>query len=42
MGISSELEEIIHGQTVTIRETDYRVIGIQPDGQGMTTLILAI
>lgn len=41
MGLSSDLENVVHDSTIEIREITYRVIGIQPDGQGMTTLILA-
>jgi hypothetical protein len=41
MGLTSDLEDVVHDSTIEIREITYRVIGIQPDGQGMTVLILA-
>jgi len=41
IGLSSDLENVTHDTTIEIRGVTYRIIGIHPDGQGMTTLIVA-
>ncbi len=40
-GLTSDLENLVHENTVEIRGVTYRIVGVQPDGQGMTVLILA-
>jgi len=40
IGLSSDLEGVEHETTIEIRGVTYRIVGIHPDGQGMTTLIL--
>ena len=32
----------VQGNTITIAGTDYRVRGVQPDGTGITTLVLEL
>jgi hypothetical protein len=39
---SSDVEETIHGDTLEIREVTYSIIGIHPDGTGITNLILSV
>lgn len=39
---SSDVEETIHGDTLEIREVIYSIIGIHPDGTGITNLILSL
>ncbi len=51
MGIESSLPQVtvktsdvasaVHGQTMTINSVVYQIIGIQPDGTGMTTILLS-
>ncbi len=36
----SEVSSIDHGDALTIKSTSYEVVGIHPDGTGVTTLIL--
>ena len=38
--LSSDVTGIDHGDTFTIAGTTYNVVGIQPDGQGMTEVLL--
>lgn len=38
---TTDVEELSHGATVEIRGIIYKVVGIQPDGTGFTTLILS-
>ena len=40
-GLTSDLEELEHEDTIEIREVVYTIKGIHPDGQGLTTLVLA-
>lgn len=35
-----DVSSVVHGSTVIISGTTYKVSGIQPDGQGLTTLYL--
>lgn len=37
---SADIVGVVHGDTVTIGSDTYKVRGIQPDGTGMTRLIL--
>jgi len=39
---SSDITGIAHGDTVTVGSDSYKVRGIQPDGTGMTKLILEL
>jgi hypothetical protein len=39
--IDSDVATVAHGTTLTIASLAYKIIGIQPDGQGCTTLILS-
>jgi hypothetical protein len=41
MAKSTDVENEVHGNTITIRGTIYMIVGIQPDGTGMTNLILS-
>jgi hypothetical protein len=36
----SDLESVAHGNILTLNSIDYKVAGIQPDGTGLTSLIL--
>ena len=36
----SEVSSIAHGDAVTLKATSYKVAGIQPDGTGLTSLVL--
>ena len=38
---SADIIGVQHGDTLAISGTTYNIIGIQPDGTGMTTLILS-
>jgi hypothetical protein len=38
---SCDVEDLAHGDTISIRDTNYSVVGIQPDGTGMTQIILS-
>ena len=38
---SSDIPGLSHGDTMTIESVDYNVIGIQPDGTGLTLVILS-
>lgn len=38
---TSDVSDIEHGNNLVISSTTYYVIGIQPDGTGLTTLILS-
>ena len=38
---SSDVASAVHGDTLAISGTTYNIIGIEPDGTGMTTLILS-
>lgn len=39
---SADVADLTHGSACTINGTDYVVAGLQPDGTGMTTLILEL
>mgnify|MGYP003960367063 FL=1 len=36
----SDVSTIDHGDSLSVKSTSYEVIGIQPDGTGLTSLIL--
>lgn len=38
---SSDVANVVHGNTLEISGTTYYVIGIQPDGTGMTLILLS-
>lgn len=38
---TDDIEGMVHGNTMEIRGTIYMVVGIQPDGTGITTVILS-
>lgn len=38
---TSDVLTAAHGDTLTINSVVYKIIGIEPDGTGMTTLILS-
>jgi hypothetical protein len=38
---SEDVESLSHGSTITIRDTLYMIVGIQPDGTGITNLFLS-
>jgi hypothetical protein len=38
---TSDVPNVAHSQEMTINSTVYKVIGIQPDGTGMTLLLLS-
>lgn len=40
LGRASDLSALLHGSTVQLRTRTWRVVGIQPDGTGLTRLIL--
>lgn len=37
----ASVPDVTHGATLTISNVDYNIVGIQPDGTGMVTLILS-
>ena len=37
---TADVSTAVHGDTITINAVVYTIVGIQPDGTGMTTLIL--
>jgi hypothetical protein len=37
-----DIDGVVHGNTVTTGEDNYKIRGIKPDGTGMTTLILEL
>ncbi len=37
---TEDVESLAHGDTMEIRRTIYMIVGIQPDGTGITTIIL--
>lgn len=37
---ASDIDGIVHGHTMTIDSTVYTVYGVQPDGTGITMLVL--
>jgi hypothetical protein len=39
--LSEDIEGITHDDTITINPIEYNIIGIQPDSNGMTVLILS-
>lgn len=39
--LSSSVPEVKQGQSVIINETEYIIIGVQPDGAGTTLLVLS-
>lgn len=39
---STDVADLTHGSACSINGTDYVVAGLQPDGTGMTTLILEL
>jgi hypothetical protein len=38
--IEADVPSITHGDALTINATSYKVAGVQPDGTGLTSLIL--
>ncbi len=38
---SSDIASAVHGDTMTINSVVYNIIGIQPDGTGMTLILLS-
>ncbi len=38
---TSDVPSAVHGQTMTIDSIVYQIIGIQPDGTGMTQILLS-
>jgi hypothetical protein len=38
---TSDVASAVHGQTMTINSVVYQIIGIQPDGTGMTLILLS-
>ncbi len=38
---TSDVASAVHGQTMTINSVVYQIIGIQPDGTGMTSILLS-
>jgi len=38
---TSDVPTVAHGETMTINSTVYNIIGIQPDGTGMTLILLS-
>ena len=38
---SSDVEAAAHGNTLKVGATTYKIIGVQPDGTGITTLMLS-
>lgn len=40
LGRSVDLFGLAHGSTITVSSRSWRVVGIQPDGTGMTRLLL--
>ncbi len=39
---SSDVVGAVHGETMTINTIDYKIIGIQPDGTGITEILLGL
>lgn len=39
---TADVSTVVQGATITIASTDYRVRGVQPDGTGITTLVLEL
>ncbi len=39
--LDTDLTGVTHGSTITINATVYKLIGIQPNGEGSTVLILS-
>lgn len=40
LGVSAELSALGHGSEIQINAASWRVVGVQPDGTGMTRLLL--
>jgi len=40
LGKTSDFSSVVHGHTLVISGTTYNVVGVEPDGTGMTTLRL--
>ena len=38
---TSDVSTAVHGDTMIINSIDYNIIGIQPDGTGMTLILLS-
>ena len=38
---SSDVEDAVHGDTLKVGETTYKIIEVQPNGTGITTLMLS-
>ena len=38
---TSDVASAVHGQTMTINSVVYQISGIQPDGTGMTSILLS-
>jgi hypothetical protein len=39
---TSDVTGALHGETITVGSVDYKIAGIQPDGTGMTIILLSI
>ncbi len=39
---TSDVVGALHDETMTINSIDYKIIGIQPDGTGMTLILLSL
>ena len=39
---TADVASAVHGDTLVISGTTYNVVGVEPDGAGMTTLILEV
>lgn len=42
MARTADVSALVHGSLLTISGSSYKVIGIEPDGTGITTLILEV
>lgn len=38
--VAADVSTVVHGTALTVNSTEYAVVGVQPDGTGMTVLIL--
>jgi hypothetical protein len=38
---TTDVSSVVHGDIMTIDSVDYNIIGIQPDGTGMTLIVLS-
>lgn len=39
---TSDVSCAVHGELITINTIEYRIVGIQPDGTGITVLVLEV